>query len=143
MIFKDNQHYTTEEIEKCISMLGHLVDDVEQYVSLSDEQKIALMKVAGQLSTPDREQLKKRKKAKRKLNRKRIVRSDKKARAATGIRLAREDAVFSAPLQLEDHTDSAQQDRVLHSPGNCYVCKSDFIQIALFFMIQCALRVRS
>ena len=100
MDIQQSQRYAPEEIDHCIGLLTHMVNSNEDFVSLPKEKQIELIKIAGQLSRPDRHQLKKRNKAIRKIKRQQIVSTERKARAATGIRLARETAVFSAPLQL-------------------------------------------
>ncbi len=137
MGLKENQLYTTKEIEHCINILTHLVNNCENFVALPRKKQIELMKVAGQLSKPDRKQLKERNKAARKINRQQIVTLEKKARAATGIRLARDDAVFTAPLQLSDDTKPANKHLSLHSSRNCYVCKAKFTQMHFFYDSMC------
>lgn len=137
MGLKQNQCYTAKEIEHCISILTHLVNNCEDFAAFPKKQQIELMIVAGQLSRPDRHQLKRRNKAIRKINRQQIITSERKARAATGIRLARESAVFTAPLQLSDNTESAKEHLILHSPRNCYVCKAEFTQLHFFYDSMC------
>ena len=132
-----NKQYTTNEINQCISILTHLTNNCEDFALLQKEQQINLIKAAGQLSRPDRHIFKQRNKAARKIRRQQIVNIERKARAATGIRLAREETVFSAPLQLMDKSDSAQQNRVLHSPRNCYVCKAEFTRLHFFYDSMC------
>jgi len=134
---EQNQCYTTKEIDHCISMLTHMVNNSEDFVVLPKEKQIELIKIAGQLSRPDCHQLKQRNKAIRKIKRQQIVSAERKARAATGIRIAREAAVFSAPLQLSDSTESTKGNLVLQSPRNCYVCKAEFTQMHFFYDTMC------
>ena len=126
MDIEQNQRYSTKEIDHCIGLLTHMVNNGEDFVSLPKEKQIEFIKIAGQLSRPDRHHLKQRNKAIRKMRRQQIVSTERKVRAATGIRLAREAAVFSAPLQLSDNNDSTKGSLVLASPRNCYVCKAEF-----------------
>ena len=134
---QQNKGYAADDINKCINILTHLVDNSDDFAALSKEQQIELMKAAGQLSRPDRYQLIKRNKAIRKKHKKQIVSLERKARAATGIRLAREDAVFTAPLQLSDNTESGKDYLVLQSPRNCYVCKAEFTRLHFFYDTMC------
>ena len=53
----------SEEIEHCISMLKILARDTDRLANLPEEQRIALLKVTGQISRPDRAEIKKRNKA--------------------------------------------------------------------------------
>jgi NAD(P)-dependent dehydrogenase (short-subunit alcohol dehydrogenase family) len=129
--------YPAEDIDFCIRTLMHLVDHGEDFVALPREKQLELIKVAGQLSRPDSHQLKRRNKALRKHKRQPIVSAERAARAATGIRLAREAAVFTAPLQLPDGAESPQAHRVLQSPRNCYVCKAEFTRLHFFYDTMC------
>ncbi len=127
--------YTESEITSCIELLNHLSENNSDLVALPRELQIDLMKAAGQLSRPDRQERKKRNRAHQKAKRQVIVTAERKARAATGIRLAREASVFEAPLQLT-HDDTAN-DRILHSPRNCYVCKAEYVHLHSFYDTMC------
>ena len=134
---KQDQIYTSSEIDFCIRILTHMVTNSEDLVALPKEKQIELIKIAGQLSRPDSHQLKNRNKAIRKMKRQQIVSTERKARAATGIRLAREAPVFSAPLQLTDNAESQKEYLVLQSPRNCYICKAEFTQLHFFYDTLC------
>ena len=129
--------YATKEIDHCIRILTHMVDNSEDFVALPREKQIELIKIAGRLSRPDCHQLKQRNKAVRKIKRERKVSAERKTRAATGIRIARQGAVFLAPLQLSDHSESKKAKLVLQSPRNCYVCKAEFTQLHFFYDTMC------
>ncbi len=131
-----NKKYNKEEINNCINILTHLVNKSEDFISLSIEQQIELKKAAGRLSRPDKELINERNKARRKVHKQRITISEKKARAATGIRQAREDAIFSFPKQLSESFKQAKPKK-LHSPRNCYVCKAEFTQLHFFYDSMC------
>ena len=137
MVTEKDPHYEAKDIDHCIRILTHMVNNDEDFVAFPREKQIALIKVAGQLSRPDCHQLKKRNKALRKTKKQRIVGAERRARAATGIRLAREDAVFSAPAQLPDNTDTEKTPLVLQSPRNCYVCKAEFTRLHFFYDSMC------
>ena len=94
--------YSPEEIQNCISFLENLAKNSGQIVNLSEAQRIALMTAAGQLSRPDRRELKKRNKEKNRVRRQVVVQHERSVRAATGIRRARQASVFSAPVQIPD-----------------------------------------
>ena len=114
-----------------------MVNNGEDFVALPREKQIALIKIAGQLSRPDCHQMKRRNKAVRKIKKEQKVSVERKARAATGIRLAREETVFSAPLQLSQSIGSTGSHLVLQSPRNCYVCKAEFTQLHFFYDTMC------
>ena len=53
---------SSEEIDHCISMLKNLAEDTDRLANLPEEQRIALLKVTGQISRPDRGEIKRRNK---------------------------------------------------------------------------------
>ncbi|MDF1673412.1 MAG: oxidoreductase, partial [Vicingaceae bacterium] len=59
---EESDKISQDEIEKCISILEKLTDDNTQVFDLPEDQRVALMKAAGKLSRPNREEFKKRKK---------------------------------------------------------------------------------
>ncbi len=132
-----NQPYSAKEIDHCIRLLTHMAENHADLVALPKEQQIDLIKSAGRLSRPDCHQLKQRNKALRKQKKQRLVSSDRKARAATGIRSAREASVFTAPLQIADDRGSASDGPLLQSPRNCYVCKAEFTRLHFFYDTMC------
>jgi NAD(P)-dependent dehydrogenase (short-subunit alcohol dehydrogenase family) len=134
-----DNNITTEDIDKCIEVLSSLAQNNDQFALLSDTQRIKLMKAAGVVSKPDSLQRKHRTKLIRKMERQKIVSEERIARASTGIRLAREADVFTAPAQLQlcENPDSSKEDRKLHSSRNCYVCKAEFTALHSFYDSMC------
>ncbi|WP_223111651.1 SDR family oxidoreductase [Thiospirochaeta perfilievii] len=126
-----------KDIDKCIDTLEYLLENDEFYVTLGEKRQIALMKLAGRISHPDVYTLKNRRKIKKRLKKQEIVAIERKARAATGIRVAREDDVFSAPLLLTDDSIVNRDDLILNSPRNCYVCKAEYTQMHFFYDSMC------
>jgi NAD(P)-dependent dehydrogenase (short-subunit alcohol dehydrogenase family) len=129
---------SSEEIEKCIATLKDLANDTALLANLPDEQRIALLKISGEISRPDRRERKKRNKTVDKTARRMALEKDRSARNATGIRSARMEAAFAAPAQIEDDpTGSAQKGERLLSPRNCYICKEEFIELHHFYDTLC------
>ena len=130
--------YSSEEIRKAISLLQDLKHDHEALMTLGEEERIALIKAAGEISRPDREEKKKRNKAKKDSLRKAVKKHERKARAATGIRSAREASVFTAPMQIAgDHAHPYSDERELKSPRNCYICKAEYTKLHHFYDAMC------
>ncbi len=127
---------TDKEIQDCIGTLEKLLDDSELLTKLGDNQRIDLLKAAGKLSRPDREEIRKRNKDVKKSRREIAVTQEKKKRAATGIRSARDSVMFKAPKQIES-ADLTSTDLVLKSPRNCYICKAEFTQLHFFYDAMC------
>jgi NAD(P)-dependent dehydrogenase (short-subunit alcohol dehydrogenase family) len=126
-----------EEVRRCISLLEELVSDSGRLALLPTEQRIALMKAAGQLTRPTRAECKKRNKEEKHAARRMVVGRERATRAATGIRAARVAPVFSAPAPASIADKSASRALTLQSPRTCYICKSEFIDLHFFYDALC------
>jgi len=126
------------EIDKCISVLEALAKDSDQLAELPEALRTALMKVTGEISRPDRAERKKRNKAAGKLRRVAAFEENRRARNSTGIRQARSDKTFVAPLQIAvNAADSGRRTETLNSPRNCYICKEEFTRLHFFYDMLC------
>src|SRR4051812_46800872 len=129
------------DIETTLKTLQDLVADSTKLTALPEDQRVALMAAAGRLSRPDRAEQKRRNREKNRLLHTTCSQLDRAARAETGIRRAREVAVFTAPKQIaasieaqtassDSKADTARENAKpqpeLQSPRNCYVCKAEF-----------------
>ena len=130
------KEFTKKEIQDCISTLNKLNDHSELLTKLDDNQRIDLLKAAGKLSRPDREEIRKRNKDVKNHRREIVRKQEKKKRAATGIRSARESEVFKAPKQIESENKDSKK-LVLKSPRNCYICKAEFTELHFFYDAMC------
>jgi len=136
---KETDKLSEEEIANCISVLEQLVGDTNQVFELPEEKRVALMKAAGLLSRPNREEFDKRKKDAKKAAKRKMIERDKHARKETGIRSAREADVFEAPkllLNLPKGENDTQNE--LESPRNCYVCKKVYTKLHHFYDTMCS-----
>ncbi|HCI45006.1 MAG TPA: oxidoreductase [Candidatus Omnitrophica bacterium] len=130
--------YSEEQISICVAVMDDLVRNSVGLAHLSTELRIALITAAGKLSRPERDEIRKRKRDSRRIKRQRVVNYERRLRASTGIRSAREAAVFAAPLQI---TDTSAPERFkepeLVSPRDCYVCKRAFTRVHFFYDAMC------
>jgi NAD(P)-dependent dehydrogenase (short-subunit alcohol dehydrogenase family) len=128
---------TPNEIERCIAILEQLNTDTDQIFDIPKEQRTALIKAAGMFSRPDRDELARRKKDGKRAAKRKQEKKDKTARKETGIRHAREAAVFMAPklLAIEDLLHKEPQE--LETPRKCYVCKTEFTRLHHFYDTMC------
>ena len=124
-----------EEIEACIRLLKLLQNNPEALISLPDRQRIELLKQAGTLAKPDRIEILKRLKAKRKLKKKDRSKRNRAITTKTGIRSARREEVFIAPqrLQIPDR-DTFEK---LATPKPCYVCDAFYDEVHHFYDALC------
>jgi NAD(P)-dependent dehydrogenase (short-subunit alcohol dehydrogenase family) len=132
-------HWKQNEIEFFLNQLESFASEPSSIGMLTDEQRIQLLKFAGMISRPDREQIRKRNRGVRKINQNAIREDEKLTRARTGIREARNSIVFTAPPKLISDTSNQEHGIVgeLHSPRNCYVCKKEYTKIHFFYDAMC------
>ena len=95
-------HLSKADIDKCIAILQQLNVNSGLFVELSEQQRIDLMKAAGKLSRPTKDELNKRRKDTKKAAKRKQLERDRHARNKTGIRSAREATVFIAPKLLPE-----------------------------------------
>jgi NAD(P)-dependent dehydrogenase (short-subunit alcohol dehydrogenase family) len=140
-------------IDLCLTTLEELLQNTTALAELPKEKRAALMKAAGLLSRPQKEEKKRRQKEASALLRARIHQADREARAKTGIREARKAPIFQAPLQITASleptpdtqavvapaapSESAALPLALHSARNCYVCKAEYRQLHFFYDSMC------
>lgn len=126
-----------KEVKQCIHTLESLLGDTNQLFEMPEEQRVALMKVAGLLSRPNKEEQDKRRKNAKKAAKRKQREREKHARKETGIRSARESAVFEAPKMLTFTEIKKEDTPELESPRNCYVCKALFTKLHHFYDSMC------
>lgn len=128
----------SEKLKDCIAFLSSLADYPELWAELQEDEKIELMKAAGQVARPSRDMQRKREYLYRKNRHKKIIKQERKVRAATGIRSAREASVFEAPAQLLGVDAGALIEGFeLKAPRNCYVCRAEFTKLHFFYDSMC------
>jgi NAD(P)-dependent dehydrogenase (short-subunit alcohol dehydrogenase family) len=129
---------TSEEINKCISILEHLVSNTEQIFDIPKQQRTALIKVSGMFSRPNRDEFSRRKKDGKKAAKRKKESKDRNARKETGIRHAREASVFVAPKLLPISDLEEKEQFEFEKPRKCYVCKTEFTKMHHFYDTMCA-----
>ena len=129
-----------EEILKATAVLEQVVNHSELLTELTEEQRVMLLTLAGRLSRPDKEEIKKRQKDVKKFRQKKLIEQNKLKRAQTGIRSARTQSVFQAPLQViyDQNAPNLEEEALeLETPRNCYVCKAEFKKLHHFYDTMC------
>jgi NAD(P)-dependent dehydrogenase (short-subunit alcohol dehydrogenase family) len=126
---------TEEQIDQCIAILETLNADTNQIFDIEKPKRVALLKAAGILSRPSRDEFIRRKKDGKKAAKRKQIERDKHARKHTGIRSAREASVFTAPKMIE--LTGEREEIILESPRNCYVCKTVYKKLHHFYDAMC------
>jgi len=136
----DDYQKTIADIRYCIPVLEKIVNHSELLAHLPESERIALITAAGKISRPDKAEIKKRNKDKKQQKRKAIIAKEKRMRAATGIRKARQKNIFTSPLQIplqSDKWSKIESAQHLITPRNCYVCKAEFTKLHHFYDTMC------
>ena len=130
--------YKESQIQSTIDILNDFVENSEMLALLSEEQRIALLKVCGHISRPEHKEKLKRKRDVTSLKKQRIDKMQRNARKVTGIRSAREADIFIAPQKISDENlqNTTERPKLL-KPVNCYVCKVLFTELHFFYDSMC------
>ena len=132
------KNFNLSDVVESISLLEHVANNSEILTELTHEQRVALFKACGTIAKPDKKEIAKRNKDVKIFKQKQLVEQNRLKRAMTGIRSARENAVFVAPEQLLLDSDKAYAEAPeLDSPRNCYVCKVEFKKLHFFYDTMC------
>lgn len=137
--FDELEHkFTQDELQISLKFLETFVNHSEQLAHLDEEARVKLLTLAGKISRPSREEINKRQKDVKRIRKKQIALKDREARANTGIRSARENAVFTAPkLIAVDQDILNEESSELNSSRNCYVCKTKYTKLHHFYDSMC------
>lgn len=132
------KEFSLNDVIESITLLEHVAENSELLTELSEEQRVALFKACGFISRPDKKEIKKRQKDVKFTRQKQLVEQNRLKRAQTGIRSARENAIFVAPEQLRLESDKAYAEaEELDKARNCYVCKAEFTKLHFFYDTMC------
>jgi NAD(P)-dependent dehydrogenase (short-subunit alcohol dehydrogenase family) len=126
-----------DEVRRCTELLQAILREPELLASIPLELRQALLIAAGRISRPESHHQRRLVRALRRRKRQRVEADDREARATTGIRAAREAAVFIAPQR--SLPEAAGEAKALHlkKPKTCYVCKAPFTRLHHFYDALC------
>ena len=137
--FKDDdklEKLSEEEINQCLKVLVQLNKNTNEIFEIPSEKRIELIMAAGLFSRPDKEEFERRKREAKKMFKRKVRFKDKQARNVTGIRSARDAAIFVAPKMIA-LTGKEESEVELESPQNCYVCKKVYNKLHHFYDTMC------
>lgn len=123
-----------------IHQLQQFIDNPSLLAQLPEEDRVALLKVTGQLSRPTRDVIRSRNRQKHLLKRHELIKHDRHMRTTTGIRQARTTSVFVAPKQisfLTEHKTTPPSQSEYLQPKRCYTCNAEFTKIHFFYDSLC------
>lgn len=125
--------------------MQRLLADGVSLSEISEDQRIELMTLAGRLSRPGRDELRKRNRSIHLSKRKKLDAKDRQLKSQTGIRQARTQQVFIAPSRVDrlEGPQSRGENAVtetrprLEKPRRCYVCKAEYDVLHHFYDSMC------
>ena len=120
-------------------LLEAVAADPDLLGTLSEEDRVRLFIVAGEIHNPDPDARRKHLRARRRKRRAEKVDRDEALLSRTGIRVLRDKPVFTTPNVFPPETDE-QTDilddpdfRELLEPQHCYICKEDYSSVHFFY----------
>lgn len=130
-----------ERTRQALALLEQLNQEAASLTELPAELREGLMREAGRLSRPNRDELRRRNKEIGKTRRQQAQARDRELRRLTGIREARRETVFTAPERLLTPPAAAAGPGAdaprLHQAQKCYVCKAPYTEIHHFYDSMC------
>ena len=127
-------------------MLEAIVEDRLVLSEIDHDTRVSLLKAAGRVSRPTRDESARTAKSIRAMDRRKARDHDRNVRAATEIRTARRAEVFTAPPQLVSVPAAQSEQGAGGPPGDanelrksrlCYVCKAEFRKVHFFYDAMC------
>ncbi len=128
-----DESLSSGELKEALRVLEALIEKPGHLATLSEEDRIRLMKAAGRLSHPTLHENRLVARTARKIKREEWKTHDRKLRDQTGIRETRQAPVFHEPDQAESLPSRGR----LKNPRHCYVCKKDYADIHFFYDTMC------
>ncbi|HEV2148844.1 MAG TPA: SDR family oxidoreductase [Longimicrobiaceae bacterium] len=135
----ENASPLTERIRAAADLLEAIAADRALLAEASPEDRLRLLKAAGQVSRPDALDRRRLQLATRRERRAERARRAEEVLTETGIRKLREQPVFTtprlfAPADFEQQDVTGEEDfREALEPQNCYVCKRDYSALHHFY----------
>ena len=134
----DRSSIDAEQLDQCVATLKILAEQGEVLAALSEDQRVAVMKAAGQLAHAGPIERQRRRKAQDKVRRKKRKEADRAIREGASIRTARLDPVFSAPKEKAlPRGEPAPVLGTMHKARTCYVCLNKFTEVHHFYDTMC------
>ncbi len=123
------------DVEECVKLLQALYENPDYLMNLPEDLRITLLRYAGLLSRPGREDLSKRRRAKKRIKKEKVAHQLRVSTSSTGIRSARTAKVFEAPLRIKESKNNLRTKLTKSRP--CYVCNQLFDELHHFYDALC------
>jgi NAD(P)-dependent dehydrogenase (short-subunit alcohol dehydrogenase family) len=135
----DAEAELAERIRAAAELLEAIAADRALLATADEDDRLRLLKAAGQVSRPDAVDRRRLVQATRRERRAAKAARAERVLAETGIRKLREEPVFTtprlfAPVDFEQQDVTGEADfREALEPQNCYICKQDYSSLHHFY----------
>ncbi len=126
---------TLEQLQSATEVLEAVVADRALLAEVPEEARRAFLMAAGRAASPLRHEIQAFSKALRRDRLKDRQARDRVVRESTAIRVARQEAVFTAPLPMLP--GETREGPTLEKSRYCYVCKVEFNKVHHFYDALC------
>ena len=126
---------TLEQLKAATEVLEAVVADRALLADMPEEERRAFLMAAGRAASPLRHEIQAFSKALRRDRLQLRQARDRVVRDSTAIRVARQEAVFTAPLPLLP--GETREGPTLEKSRYCYVCKVEFNKVHHFYDALC------
>ncbi len=131
----DRRQLTLEQLKSATEVLEAVVEDRALLADVPEDARRAFLMAAGRAASPLRHEVQAFSKALRRDKLKERQAKDRVVRESTAIRVARREAVFTAPLPLLP--GEFREGPTLEKSRYCYVCKTEFNKVHHFYDALC------
>src|SRR4051812_32654061 len=122
------------DLQSCTRILEAIAGDSLLLSQLSHDERIRLLVAAGRVIRPEKEEVRRRLRALRRAKWDAKRKGDRALRAASAIRVARQDSVFVPAPRLPGPSEGdGPSARELTTPQACYICKSLYSKLHHFY----------
>lgn len=134
---KARQKPLAERVRLATELLESIAQDTGLLANVSEEARLKLVQVAGQVYCPDPAQRRQMVRARNRKAKADKRDNDQKVLGQTGIRQLRSKPVFTTPNYLppskQDAEVAREPERKVQDLQNCYICKKDYSVIHHFY----------
>jgi hypothetical protein len=126
--------YTPEEVQSCLKVLQALLENRDLLLTWPEAERRTLLMSAGRVSRPDRIEVVRLAKARRRARKEKASARDRELRAEAEIRNIRRQTRFLAPPKADSMPEPESE---LAQARHCYVCKTEYRRLHFFYDSMC------
>lgn len=130
-----------DDLRACLRVLAAIQADRGVLTRLSQDERRALLTLAGQVARPERDELRRMARAFRRAERQVAQQQDRQALEQAGLRVQRRSETYTPlwlpPPESEAAADAPAAQPRLNAARACYVCKQPFADVHRYYDSMC------